>query len=537
MNQALSQLAKQLRTIWSQLGLNQRVTIAAATLAVLAGLAFLVFYSSRGSYSLLYGKLAEGEAAKVVAFLEESKVPYRMGPAGGAILVPSDKVHPMRMQLASKGIPTGDGVGFEIFDRSNFGISDFVQRANYLRAVQGELARTIGQVNSVENARVMIVMPENRLLISDKNRPTASVFVKVRSGAELPTQTVTAIRFLVANSVEGLQPKNVSVVDNLGNVLSDATDSDSAAGMTQTQLAVRKNLEQYLGRKAEDMLGLVLGPGRAVVRVAAEINFDSTTRMEERYDPDSQVVRISTVTDENIDLINVAGNAGVPGIDLNINGETNTLSSANQNNNRTRKKVTNNQYEINKITENEVQAAGSVTRLSAAVFVASRMEGAGAERKPAPRTPEELEKLKKIVQSALGIQGDSASGRKDEITLEEFPFNDQQAQELTATLQKDQKLQFWLQVGQMVMYPVLALMVFLVLWRVFKRAPDVDIPVGIPVGDGSQATANGAATQPAKGGGPGVITVDVLNQLIRENPQNMTQAIRSWMTRGESKNG
>ena len=532
MNQ-FSQLAKQLRTIWSQLGLNQRVTIAASTLALMIGLGFLVFYTSQASYSLLYGRLDESEAAKVITFLEESKIPYQVGRSGGSIMVPADKVHSTRMQLASKGIPSGDGVGFEIFDRSNFGISDFVQRANYLRAVQGELARTIGQVDHIDNARVMIVMPENRLLINDKNKPTASVFVKVRSGGQLPAQTVMAIRFLVSNSVEGLQPKNVSVVDNLGNVLSDATDSDSAAGMTQTQLAVRKSLEQYLSRKAEDMLGLVLGPGQAVVRVAAEMNFDSTTRVEERYDPDSQVVRISTVTDENTDSLNVAGNAGTPGVDININGETNELSNTAQNNSRTRKKVTNNQYEINKITENQVQAAGSVTRISAAVFVASRVEGTGAERKAVPRTPEELEKLKKIVQSALGIQESPGSGRKDEITLEEFAFNDQHTTELAATLQKDQKVQFWMNVGQMVLYPVLALVLFFVLLRILKRAPDVDIPVGLPVGDGSQATAN--ADQPAKGGGPGVITVDVLNQLIRENPQNMTQAIRSWMTRGETK--
>ena len=536
MNQPFTQLAKQLKTIWGQLGLNQRVTIVGATLAVLAGLAVLVMYSGRSSYALLYGNLDPSEASKVVAFLDESKIPYEVTGTGGTVKVPGDKVHSTRMALASKGIPSGEGVGFEIFDRSNFGISDFVQRANYLRAVQGELARTIGQVDSVENARVMIVMPENRLLINDKNKPTASVFLKVRTAGELPAQTVMAIRFLVANSVEGLQPKNVSVVDNLGNVLSDTLETDTAAGMTQTQLAVRKNLEQYLSRKVEDMLGLVLGPGQAVVRVAAELNFDSTTRTEERYDPESQVVRISTVTDENTDIINSTGNSGNPGVDINILGETNYLAGTapQQQNNRTRKKVTNNQYEINRITENLVQAAGSVTRISAAVFVASRTEGTGAERKVVPRTPEQLEKLRKIVESALGIQDNPESGRNDEVTLEEFPFNDRQAEEITATLQKDQQLQFWLQIGQVLMYPALALVVLFFLWRVLKRAPDVDIPVGIPVGDGSQATGSGL-NGPGRAGGPKVVTVDVLNQLIRENPQNMTHAIRSWMTRGETK--
>src|SRR3954468_17676292 len=244
MNQQFGQIFKQLQSIWGQLGLNQKITILGTTLALIVGLGSLIFWSSRPSYSLLYGRLDDAEAAKVAAFLDEAKIPYTAG--GGTIMVPTEKVYSTRMQLAAKGIPRGEGVGFEIFDRSNFGISDFVQRANYLRAVQGELARTISQVESVETARVMIVMPENRLLINEKNKPPGSVFVKLRGNGQLPTQTVTAIRFLVAHSVEGLQPNNVSVVDNLGNVLSETTEQDTVAGLSQTQFEVRKKLEQYL---------------------------------------------------------------------------------------------------------------------------------------------------------------------------------------------------------------------------------------------------------------------------------------------------
>ncbi len=540
MNQQIAQILKQLQSIWAQLGLNQRITIAATTLAVLVGLGSLGFWSSRPSYSLLYGKLDESEAAKVVGFLDEAKVSYQVRGAG-SIYVPTDKVHSTRMQLASKGLPKGEGVGFEIFDRSNFGISDFVQRANYLRAVQGELARTISQVDSIETARVMIVMPENRLLISDKNKPTASVFVKVRGNAQLPQQNVNAIRFLVANSVEGLQPNHVSVVDNLGNVLSDSLEPDSVVGMTQTQLEVRKKLEQYLSKKAEGMLDTVLGSGNSVVRVAADINFDSMTREEVKFDPESQVKRIETTTDENTDSTTPSP-SGVPGVTVNANGETNSVSTASQNNNRTRKKVTSNQYEISKITSNLVQAAGSVSRLSAAVFVAAKTEGTGANRKTVARTKEELDKIRKIVQSALGIQEGAQSTRKDEITLEEFPFNDQSTTELTTTLQKDQSRQFWIQMVQTAVYPILALAVLVVLLKLFKRAPDVDIPVGVPVGEGTTYVngQNANATTNAKEGTSvrtpsGVVTVEVLNQLIRENPQNMTQAIRGWMTRGQNK--
>ncbi len=524
-------MLKQLQTIWSQLGLNQKITLAGTTVALIAGLSGLVFWSSRPSYALLYGRLDEAEAAKVIAYLDEAKVPYHVSGGSGSIMVPSDKVHTTRMQLASRGMPRGEGVGFEIFDRSNFGISDFVQRANYLRAVQGELARTISQVESVETARVMIVMPENRLMVNDKNRPTASVFVKVRGGTPLGQQTVTAIRFLVANAVEGLQPTHVSVVDNSGNVLSDTNEPDTVAGLTQTQFEVRKKFEQYLSRKAEGMLETVLGSGQAVVRVAADMSFDTTTKTEEKIDPET-VARSTTETEETTDSLSSSPTVAPPGVETNAVGETNSVATVPQNNNRTRKKVKNNQFEIAKTTSNTVQAAGSLRHLSAAVFLASRMQGTGTNRVAVPRSKEELDKLKKIVQSAIGIQ----ESNKDEITVEEYPFNDQNGAEVTQTLQKEQKWQLGFQLVQTLLYPAAGLLVLGMLWRAFKRTPDVDIPIGVPVGegdDGETLTANG---KPGTTRTPhGVVTVDVLNQLIRENPQNMTQAIRGWMTRGQAK--
>src|SRR5208282_843690 len=306
MNKNLTQLGQQLAGIWKQLGLNQRISIILASGVVCAGLAAMMYWSSRTDFSLLYGKLEEGEAAKIIAALDESKIPYQIHGAG-SIYVPADKVYQVRMQMAGKGIPRGDGVGFEIFDKANFGISDFVQRANYTRAVQGELARTISQLDQIENARVMIVMPENRLLVDNSRKPTASVFVRVKGSAPLPAASVNSIRFLVANSVEGLLVNNVSVVDNLGNVLSENEESDSIAGLSNNQLAARRNVEQYLGKKAQGMLEQVLGPGQAVVRVSAELNWDTLTRTEEKFDPDGQVVRTSVINGDNTESTTSAG--------------------------------------------------------------------------------------------------------------------------------------------------------------------------------------------------------------------------------------
>jgi len=538
MNQNLSKLGKQLMDIWGQLGASQRVSVLAATFVLLAGLVAGALWSSRADYGLLYGGLSDTESAKVVAALDDAKVPYKVG-SGGAIMVPSDKVYSMRMQLASKGIPQGDGVGFEIFDKPNFGISDFVQRANYLRALQGELARTIGQLDEVSAARVMIVLPENRLLLDKDKFPTASVFVRVRGSSPLSPQTINSIRFLVANSVEGLKASHVAVVDNLGNT-EEISDSDSMAGISSSQLAARRALEQYLAKKAQDMLETVLGPGQAIVRVSADVNYDTMTKTEEKFDPDGQVVRTQTKNDENNDTA-TAQNTTPTGISGNTVGETNgaLASAAPVNSSKNHKTTSTVEYEIGKTTSAMTQAAGGIKRLTAAITVAQKMEGAGADRKPVARTPEELDKLKLIVSDALGAD----NSRGDTIELAELPFNDQFATEMNQQLDQQVKRDFWLDLARKSVYPALGLVAFLVLLRTFKQTPVQEIPIGVPVGRlafNSSGNGNGNGNGNSRSGGynfepqPGVVTVDVLNRLIKENPNNMTSAIREWMNRGHT---
>jgi flagellar M-ring protein FliF len=457
-----------------------------------------------------------------VAALDESKIPYQV--RGGSIYVPSDKVYQVRMQMAGKGIPRGEGVGFEIFDKANFGISDFVQRANYTRAVQGELARTISQLDQIESARVMIVMPENRLVIDNGRKPTASVFVRVRGNGPLPAAGVNSIRFLVANSVEGLQVNNVSVVDNLGNVLSENEESDSVAGLSNNQLTARRNFEQYLSKKAQGMLEQVLGAGQAVVRVSTDLNWDTTTRSEVKFDPDGQVAKTTTINNEDTETTTSSPGGGPPGVSAN-SSETNVSASTPVNKTKTNKKVTNSQFEINKTTSEVTMAPGGIKRLTAAVFIAQRYEGKGTDRKAVPRTQDELEKLRRIVQSALGLEATGDPSRKDDIALEEMPFNDQPAMELTQQLDQQVKRQFWYDTALKFVYPVLAAVVLFLFWRLWQKTAKDEIPIVLPAtngnGNGHRKSAHG------------VVTVEVLNQLIRENPANMTQAVRSWLARGK----
>jgi len=533
MNQNLSKLGKQLQDIWGQLGTSQRLSVAAATFVLIAGLAAISVWSSHTDYGLLYGGLSDGEASKVTAALDDAKVPYKVS-SGGTVMVPTEKIYALRMQLAGKGIPQGDGVGFEIFDKPNFGISDFVQRANYTRALQGELSRTISQLDEIQSARVMIVLPENRLLLDKDKFATASVFVRVRGNSQLPAQSINSIRFLVANAVEGLKPTHVSVVDNLGNVLSENQDDDSMSGLSTSQLAMRRNLELYLSKKAQDMLEKVLGPGQAIVRVSAEVNYDTSTRTEQKYDPDGQVISMQTKTDDNLSSATTANNTAT-GISANTADTNNVAAGAGPlNNTKNSKSVSTIQYDVSTTSTTSTQAPGGLKRITAAITVATQMEGTGADRKAAPRSAQEVEKLRRLVSNALGA--DPARG--DIVALEEMPFNDQFATDMTQQLDQQSKRDYWMNLARSLLYPALGLVALFVLLQAFKSTPVQDIPIGVPVGRlGVKSNGNGYShghnrlselLEPQ----PSVVTVDVLNKLIKDNPNNVPQAIRVWMNRG-----
>ena len=519
----LSQLGKQIVAIWKQLGLNQRISIVLAAAAVLAGLASLAWFSNQKDYALLYGKLDEAEAGKVIAALNDAKIPHQIKGAG-TIMVPMDLVYSTRMNLAAKGLPQApNGVGFEIFDKPNFGISDFVQRANYSRALQGELARTISQLDQIESARVLIVMPENRLILDEQRKASASVFVKVRGNADLPSSAVNSIQFLVSSSVEGLTPGNVSVVDHRGNVLSENQDQSTPAGLSSSQFSARRQHEQYLSKQAQSMLDKVLGPGNAVVRVAVDINWDSITRTEEKFDPEGQVPKSETIDEENV-ITSTTQGSGAVGTASNI-GDTNNLAAVNSSN--TKKKTTTKSYEVNKSTSNILQAAGGIKKVSASVMLAQIFAVNGTNRTAVVRTPEELTKLKQIVANAIGTE---PAG----VVLEEIPFNEQPAIEIATHLEKQEKTQLYMDIGQRVLYPGVALILGFMFFRALKKTKSDDLPVGVPIGelypDGVGTDEYGIPVRKKK---EEVVTVEVLNRLIRENPASMTQAVRTWMNKNE----
>lgn len=531
MKDQLQRLLGQLTGIWKQIGLNQRISLVLGGMVVLVGLASLGWWSTRIDYNLLYGRLEDSEASKVVAVLDELKIPYKM--TGGQIHVPSDKVHFLRMKLIERGLPRGEGVGYELFDKSNFGLSDFLQRANYVRAIQTELARSIVLMDGIESARVFVVIPENRLLLEAQKKPTASVLVRARGNAPLSASAVNSIRFLVANAVEGLQATQVAVMDSRGNTLVAENETDTMGGLTTSQLNVRRQYEQYLSKSAETMLEKVLGPGQAVVRVAAELNFDSGKKEDEKYDPEGQVTLKEETKDRKNDSANASAGIGA-GVGVNTGTETNSpTATSGGNSTKMAEKTTTKTYGVTRMSTSVIQPPGTLKRLSAAVFVNARFEGEGAARKLVQRAPEELEKLKRIVQSTVGIQIDPALLRKDEITLEEMPFNEQYSTDLAKQMQKEETKQLILNVVKNLGYPLVALFAFMTFFRLLKRtSPDV-IPLGVPLGDIEEM--EGAATGNWKGKQrkPEIVTVGVLNQLMKDNPENMTLALRNWISRNK----
>ncbi len=474
--EALKALLTQLGGIWKELGLNQKITVVFSAVVLAAALAAVVFFSSHKEFALLFGRLDSEQAGKVVAALDEQVIPYKVGEGGGAIYVHREAVHKTRMQLAAKGIPKSEGVGYEIFDKPAFGMSDFVQRANYSRAVQGELARTIGQLDGVESARVMIVMPENRLIVDPTKKPTASVFVKLSKAGTLDEQAVNSVRFLVANAVPGLKYNNVSVVDNNGNTLSANEEEGSFAAVSGNRLMAQRNLELYLSHKVQGLLESVLGSGEAKVTLNADIDHSQVTSEREFFDPTGQVARASMTRREDTDTVSPKP-GGVAGATINASTTTNVTSPAVAGATLSKNESTT-EFALSRSKTNVVQMAGNVQRVTASVLVNQRV----VDGQVVTRDAAAMGQLTNIVRNALGAQLAADAARKDDITVVEMPFNTVKADRLKLEFDREEAKAFYWEVGRGALYILLGIAALYVFWTLVGRSAEEVIPMGVPVG-------------------------------------------------------
>lgn len=488
--------------IWRELGVNQKASLIIASMVLVGATVAVGLWSQRPQMQLLYGNLDPSDLTEVLAVAREQGVECEITPGGNSVMAPSSEVHSLRMAMASKGIPSGGTVGYEIFDRGNFGISDFVQRTNYTRAIQGELSRTIAQLRGVRSARVMIVVPENRLLAEqNKAKPSASIFVDTGSHT-LPEEAINSIRFLVANSVEGLSPQSVSVVDQMGNVLSERVGGQEGSGGSSC-LRHRRDIEGYFTQKIEALLGRVLGPQSVVARVSVELDNESATRTSERFDPQGQVLRNQTINEEITNSSEVGKGSAADA----QSGQAPTRNSQNTQKNKTLS------YEINRETLETVKCAGSIKRLTAAVFIALRTEGEGKDATPKPRTPEELDSLKKMVVNTLGLS------QEGEVSLSEAAFFTPPPPAPDGFMASTSPVWGFVDLGRSFLGILLAVVMFMLFLKMLKKHKP----------SGSLADL---LDTPAKGG-PGVgagkqPTVELLNELIRQKPEAVGSALKSW---------
>jgi len=382
-----------------------------------AGFVFFILSLQKPSFVLLYSGLSSSDASAVVEELRKERVPYQIGAEGGSILVPGDKLYEARLSLAGKGLPQ-NGVGFEIFDKVNIGTTEFVQKMNYQRAMQGELARTISQIDGVERSRVHISIPEETVFVEDQQETTASVFLKLKPGFKLQAGQVKGISYLVSGAVEGLKAENVTIMDTNGKVLSGPRDEDPVLGLSNSQVEMQQILERHLEKNIQTMLEKVIGPGKVVAQVSATLNFQQVQKTEEIYDPNVTAVRSEQTSKEKSSGQNGTP-SGVPGVASNVPGEGGGAASGLSSKTSQRQSETIN-YEINKVTRQVIDPVGTIQRLTVAVLVDGTykpVEGS-EEMEYIPQTKEQMAQYETLIKGVVGFD----AKRGDEIHVENIPF-------------------------------------------------------------------------------------------------------------------
>jgi len=425
-----------LRGFWDQTNLTQRVFIGGLAVAVIIAFFVMVFYLNKPTFAVMYSNLYPEDAARIVETLQKEKVDYQLANNGSTIMVPESQVYDLRLKVAGEGGMVGQGVGFEIFDELKVGQTDFVQKINYQRALQGELARTISEFPQVESARVHLVIPSRSLFIEEQRDPSASVVLKLVKGKQMESSEVDAVVNLVSMAVDGLDKSRITVADTQGKVLYSPADDASLEGMSTTQLEYKMTLQKNLEQRIEEMLYPVIGPGRVIAKVNADVDFSQKTIHKEEYDPDSAVVRSEQRSEETTQG-RANTESGIPEANFRGDGIAGAISQQQS----TRETRTTN-FEINKVEQSIVAPTGRLDRLSVAVIVDGEYEknAETGEMVFVPRKEEELERIRALVQSAVGY--DSARGDAVEVSTIAFGVPEDVSKPSLAELVMDYAVRF-----------------------------------------------------------------------------------------------
>jgi len=398
--------------------------IGAARFGVMAGVAaaltaFFLYVAgvvSEPAMTILYAGLEPRDAAAVTAKLDAMNVKYEAKGDGGTVLVSSDQVTKLRMELASEHLPSA-GVGYEIFDKSDsFGTTAFVQNINQLRALEGELARSIQTIDGIDEARVHLVIPERQIFSRDAQSPSASVVLRTRN--TLSRGQVAAIQHLVAAAVASLDSSRVAIVDDRGDLLAGGEEKSGADAVSSDQEEHTTDFEDRMRQRIESIVASVVGPGHVRVQVAAEMNYNHVAETQETFDPDGKVVRSTQTVEHNATDSNAASNGAVSVASALPNGQQSASNDSGTKSNTAETQETTN-YEISKTTRTSTLDGGDVKRLSVAVVVDGATADAAAGKEAyKPRTAQEMQQIESLVKSAIGFN----QTRGDQVQVVNMPF-------------------------------------------------------------------------------------------------------------------
>jgi flagellar M-ring protein FliF len=378
------------------LGASRLMAMFAVTTALIGFFAFVIIRVTTPQMTTLFTDLSVEDSSAIIKDLERQAIPYELRNDGAAIMVPKDKVTRLRMKLAEGGLPKGGGVGYEIFDKSDaLGTTSFVQNINHLRALEGELARTIRAIDKIQAARVHLVLPERPLFARETPEPSASIVVRVRGALE--PQQIRAIRHLVASAVSGLKPQRVSIVDEAGQLLADGEGGDNENIVGDER---RSAFEKRMRNEVEAIVSSVVGAGRARVQLSADFDYNKVTQTSDRFDPEGRVLRSSQTREESSAT---ADNSGQVTVNNELPGNQ-RQDNATPARDQSKKTEETNNYEISRTTKTEVTEAGRVNRISVAVLVdGSYSKNDKGEMVYQERGKEQLDRIAALVRSAIGF--------------------------------------------------------------------------------------------------------------------------------------
>jgi flagellar M-ring protein FliF len=527
------------------LGAARFAAMIAVTAALIGFFAFVIMRVTQPQMTTLFTDLSIEDSSSIIKDLERQGIQYELRNDGTIIMVPKDKVTRLRMKLAEGGLPKGGGVGYEVFDKSDaLGTTSFVQNINHLRALEGELARTIRAIDRIQAARVHLVLPERPLFAREAPEPSASIVVRVRGS--LDAQQIRAIRHLVASAVNGLKPQRVSIVDESGQLLADgaASDPDQAIGDER-----RTAFEKRIRKQVEDIVSSVVGSGRARVQLSADFDFNKITQTSDKYDPEGRVLR-SSQTREESSL--TADNNGQVTVNNELPGNQQNGGAVTPKDQSKKTEETNN-YEISRTTKTEVTEAGRVNRISVAVLVDGiYSKNDKGDLAYTDRNKEQLDRIATLVRSAIGFD----QKRGDQVEVVNLRFADAPSTapitEPTGFLgmlqfTKDDVMYF-VELGVMMLLGLIVL--FMVIRPLVRRilaseevaalagaltAPALTDESGSSGGGGQALVAGGSSTANAIDvatiqGQVHAQSVHRVGELAERNPNETVAIIRQWLT-------